>query len=153
MKRLKFTKDIKASAEKIYRAMLGLDSLNTYKEWTAAFNPTSTIEGSWEKGSKMYFIGTDETGKKGGMVSEIAENKPAQFVSIRHYGIFDDGKEITSGPEVEKWANSFENYTFEEKQGYTTVIVDIDVVEEYLDYFQTTYPDALEKLKSIVEKS
>jgi len=152
MEKLKFKIKINATAEKVYKTMLGLDNKSTYQYWTSAFNPTSTYEGSWKKGSKIYFVGTDENGKKGGMVSEIAENKPAEFVSIRHYGILDGENEITSGEIVEKWAGGFENYSYEENDGITTVTVDVDVVTEYLDYFKNTYPGALEKLKEIAEK-
>ena len=49
------------------------------------------------------------------MVSKIAENIPNRFVSIQHYGLLKADKEITEGPEVEKWANGFENYTFRRK--------------------------------------
>lgn len=152
MKKLQFKTTINAPAEKVYEAMLGLTDKSTYEHWTSAFNPTSTFEGSWNKGSKIYFLGTDENGKKGGMVSEVAENKPAEFVSIRHYGFLNGDTEITSGEEVEKWAGGLENYSFEENQGITTVKVDIDVIDEYLDYFNNTYPKGLEKLKEIVEK-
>ncbi|RPI68531.1 MAG: hypothetical protein EHM43_04625 [Ignavibacteriae bacterium] len=31
-----------------------------YREWTAAFNPTSFFEGGWQTGDKIRFIGTDE---------------------------------------------------------------------------------------------
>lgn len=152
MKKLQFKIAINTSAKKVYEAMLGLIDKSSYEHWTSAFNPTSTFEGSWNKGSKIYFIGTDENGKKGGMVSEVAENKFAEFVSIRHYGFLDGDTEITSGKEVEKWAGGMENYSFEENQGITTVTVDIDVIEEYLDYFNNTYPKALEKLKAFAEK-
>lgn len=104
MKKLQYTIEINASADEVYNTMLGIDNIETYNLWTAEFNPTSTYEGSWEKESKIYFVGTDESGKKGGMVSEIVENIPNQFVSIRHYGILDGDQEITEGPEVEKWA-------------------------------------------------
>lgn len=152
MKKLQFKTTINAPAEKVYETMLGLKDKSTYEHWTSAFNPTSTFEGSWTKGSKIYFLGTDENGKKGGMVSEVAENKPAEFVSIRHYGFLNGDTEITTGEEVEKWAGGLENYSFDENQGITTVKVDIDVIEEYLDYFNNTYPKALEKLKAIAEK-
>ncbi|SFB76174.1 Activator of Hsp90 ATPase homolog 1-like protein [Flagellimonas taeanensis] len=152
MKKLQFKKDINASAERVYNTMLGLDHIETYEQWTSEFNPTSTYEGSWEKGSKIYFVGTDENGKKGGMVSEIADNVPSQFVSIHHYGILDGDQEITEGPEVEKWAGSLENYSFREHNGVTTVAVEIDVTEDYLEYFNTTWPKALDKLKELAEK-
>jgi hypothetical protein len=152
MEKLQFNITINAPAEKVYSCMLGLDDKSTYEYWTAAFNPTSTFEGSWKKGSKIYFIGTDEHGKKGGMISEIAENKKAEFVSIRHYGFLDGENEITSGEMVEKWAGGLENYSFSKSEGQTIVTVDIDVIDEYLDYFKSTYPNALLKLKEIAEK-
>ena len=151
MKKLQFKTEIIASAKKVYNTMLGIDNIETYEQWTAEFNPTSTYEGNWDKGSKIYFVGTDENGKRGGMVSEIADNIPFKFVSIRHYGILDGEKEITEGPDVEKWAGGLENYTFEEHNGVTTVTIESDVDEDYLDYFNTTWSKALNKLKELSE--
>lgn len=152
MKKLKFTVSISAPTKKVYDVMLGISNKSTYEQWTALFNPTSTYEGSWNKGSKMLFVGTDEKGEKGGMVSEIFENIPNQFISIRHYGLVKANVEITEGPEVEKWANGFENYTFAENNRTTTVTVDLDTTEDFLNYMNETYPKALDKLKEICEK-
>lgn len=85
------------------------------------------------------------------MVSKINENIPNQFVSIQHYGLLKDSIEITEGSDVEKWANGLENYTFEEKGGVTSVTVDLDTTEEFLDYMNEHYPKALHKLKEICE--
>jgi len=152
MKKLQFKKEIKASAEKVYETMLGLKDKATYEFWVKVFNPTSTYEGEWSAGSKIRFIGTDENGKRAGMVSEVVQNIPAQFVSIRHYGFLDGDTEITTGEQVEKWAGGHENYSFQENNGSTTVTVEMDIIEEYLDYFADAYPKALEKLKEISEK-
>lgn len=152
MKKLQFKVSIKAPGAKVYDFMLGIDSKSTYEQWTSLFNPTSTYEGSWDKGSKILFIGVDEKGEKGGIVSRIAENIPNRFVSIQHYGLVQADKEITEGPEVEKWANGFENYTFEENNGTTTVTVDLDTTEDFIGYMNESYPKALDKLKEICEK-
>ena len=152
MKKLQFKINIHAPATRIYDIMLGISDKSTYEQWTSLFNPTSSYEGSWEKGSKIRFLGVDDKGEKGGMVSRIAVNVPNQFVSIQHYGILKGDKEITEGPEVEKWANGFENYTFEENSNSTTVIVDLDTTEEFVDYMNQTYPKALDKLKELCEK-
>ena len=152
MKKLQFKVNINAPATRIYDIMLGISDKSTYELWTSLFNPTSSYEGSWEKGSKIRFLGVDDKGEKGGMVSRIAVNVPNQFVSIQHYGILKGDKEITEGPEVEKWANGFENYTFEENSNSTTVIVDLDTTEEFVDYMNQTYPKALDKLKELCEK-
>jgi hypothetical protein len=152
MKKLQFITSINAPASKVYDLMLGITSKSSYEHWTSAFNPSSTYEGSWDKGSKMLFVGVDEKGERGGMVSRIAENIPNRFVSIQHYGLLKADKEITEGPEVEKWANGFENYSLEENNGLTTLTVDMDMAEDFLDYMNETYPKALAKLKELCEK-
>jgi len=152
MEKLKFTVSIDAPSSKVYDTMLGISKKSTYEQWTAVFNPTSSYDGSWNKGSKMLFVGTDEKGEKGGMVSRIAEIIPNRFVSIQHYGILQADKEITEGPEVEKWANGFENYTFEENNGTTNLTVALDTTEDFMDYMNENYPKALDKLKEICEK-
>lgn len=152
MKKIQFTVSINAPAKEVYDVMLGISNKSTYEQWTALFNPTSTYEGSWNKGNKMLFVGTDDQGNKGGMVSEVADNIPGRFVSIRHYGMLQGNAEITDGPEVEKWANSYENYTFEENNGITKVTIDLDTSEDFEDYMNQHYPKALDKLKEICEQ-
>lgn len=152
MQKVRFSISIQAPVDTVYRNMLGLDQKSTYEFWTSAFNPTSTYEGSWDQGSKIYFVGTDENGIKRGMVSEIAENRPAEYVSIRHYGFLEGDKEITTGEQVEKWAGGRENYLFISSAEGTTVTVEMDTIEEYQDYFNQAYPKALAKLKEISEK-
>ena len=146
---LHFEISIKAPAMKVYQVML---DEKTYKEWTSVFNATSQFVGSWEKGSKVLFVGTDEKGETGGMVSRIKENIPGKFVSIEHLGILAGDKEILEGPEVEGWAGALENYTFTEKNGETLLGVDLDSNQEFKDMFSDLWPKALEKLKAIVEK-
>lgn len=132
--------------------MLGIDDKSTYEQWTALFNPTSSYEGSWSNGSRIHFIGIDEKGEKGGMVSEIAENNPNKFVSIKHIGLLVSGKEILEGPDVEKWTGGFENYSFEENNGISSLVVEVDVSEEFESYMNENYPKALDKLKEICEE-
>ena len=124
----------------------------TYSEWTSEFNPSSHFIGSWEKGSKILFLGTDHNGTRGGMVSRIRENIPNRFVSIEHLGIVEDGKEIYNGQKVEEWAGALENYTFIDNVRDTLLEIDLDVDSDYGDYFAETWPKALGKLKSICEK-
>lgn len=145
---LSFTVDISAAAEKVSRVMLDQE---TYKQWAAEFNPGSFYEGSWGKGDKILFVGLNEEGKKEGMVAEIADHIPNRLVSIRHRGVVVSDREITDGPEVEGWAGALENYTFNENGGITTLVVNVDTKEAYVDYFNEAWPRALNKLKEIVE--
>jgi len=151
MKKLQYKIKIHRPAYKVFNTMLGLESKETYRQWTSAFNATSTYEGNWEKGAKILFIGTSEEGKRGGMISEVAEIIPDRFVSIRHYGILDGDTEITHGPEVEKWAGGLENYWFDEENEITTLTVEVDTTEDFIEYFNAAWPKALKKLKEILE--
>jgi uncharacterized protein YndB with AHSA1/START domain len=149
MEKLHFEIEINAPAEKVYHKMLDKD---TYKQWTSVFAPDSHFTGSWEKGSKIIFLGTDENGETGGMVSRIKDNIPNKFVSIEHQGMVQDGKEITSGKAIEGWAGAHENYTFIDLKGRTLLCIDTDSTRELKDLFLTTWPLALEKLKELCEE-
>lgn len=149
---MQFKKEINAAVSKVYQTMIGKD---TYKQWTSVFNPSSDVEGgmegSWEKGSKILFVGLSKEGKREGMIGYIRENTPNHYISIEFIGIIDGDKEITEGPVAEGW-QGFENYSFETQNDHTVVTVDVDVNDEMIDYFGETYPRALDKLKEICEK-
>ncbi|MBN8575389.1 MAG: SRPBCC domain-containing protein [Cytophagales bacterium] len=148
METLYFETEIKAPVSKVATVMLGEE---TYKEWTAEFNPTSRYKGSWQKGSKMLFIGTDKDGNEEGMVSRIKEHLPNKFVSIQHLGMVHKGQEITSGAAVEGWAGALENYSFFESATGTRLFVTLDSNPEFKDYFSEAWPRALKKLQQICE--
>lgn len=145
---LAFVITIKAPVKKVFDIMLGD---KTYRAWTAEFNPTSHYRGSFTKGSKILFVGVDKDGKEGGMVSVIKDNVPNKFISIEHRGMLSEGKEITSGPEIDSWAGSLENYTFLEVKEGTSLSVTLDSNAEFKDYFTEAWPRALKKLKQICE--
>lgn len=140
---------IDAPVDKVYTTMIAEES---YKAWTAAFNPTSTYKGSWDKNSKILFIGCDKDGNVGGIVSRIKENMPNKFISIEHLGLVKGNEEITSGSDVESWAGGLENYTFKSVDGKTLLQVDMDSNEDFKSYFMEMWPKALNKLKEICEK-
>ena len=150
MQKLHFSMLINAPKDKVWHTML---DDQPYREWTKAFNEGSYYKGSWEKGSKILFLGPDpNTGEEGGMVSRIAENKPYEFISIEHLGLVQNGVEDTTSEAARKWAPAFENYTFNDKDGATEVLVDIDVEDEYVPMFNEMWPNGLRKLKELAEK-
>lgn len=145
MANLHFSINIHAPRKKVWSAMLD-DA--TYREWTSAFTPGSYYQGNWDEGSKILFLGPDpETGKEGGMVARIKENRPNEFVSIEHYA------EISDGVEKPWNGTGLENYTFADTNGGTEVSVEMtNVPDEYVAMFQDTWPKALQKLKEIAER-
>jgi hypothetical protein len=146
MEKHEFKTTINAPREKVWNALWN-DA--TYREWTSVFAPGSKAETDWKKGSKVLFL----DGKGQGMVSRIADNRPNEYMSFEHLGYVADGVEDTESEKVKQWAGAKENYTLKNVNGKTEVIVDMDITDEYKDYFVETWPKALEKLKEIAEKN
>jgi uncharacterized protein YndB with AHSA1/START domain len=148
---ISFAITINAPTERVWSTMLQ-DA--TYREWAALFNPkgSSWYEGTWTQGSKILFLGDGENGQVGGMVSRIKEVRPHEFVSIEHLGVVQDGKEDTTSEMAKQFAPALENYTFVGKNGATEVRVDMDIVEEYREMFESSWPKALQKLKELAEQ-
>lgn len=145
-KTLHFPIFIRAPRRAVWTAML---QSPTYEQWTAAFMEGSRYEGSWDQGQRIRFLGPNGEG----MVAEVAEHRPAEFVSLRHLGEVKDGVEDTTSEKVRAWAPAYENYTFTDVDGGTQLRVDLDVVQEYEQFMQDTFPKALERLKAICESA
>lgn len=149
MPKLNFSIVINSPIEIVWNTML---EDKTYREWTEAFSPGSHYVGNWDKGSKILFLGPNENGTMGGMVSRIKENRKHEYISIEHLGMVQDGKEDTASDEVKQWAGSLENYTFKNLNGKTELLIDMDINDDFKDMFNDMWPIALQKLKALAEK-
>ncbi|HET8837991.1 MAG TPA: SRPBCC domain-containing protein [Flavobacteriaceae bacterium] len=151
MERHTFKTEIDAPREKVWAILWGE---KTYSKWTAPFGEGIKAEGDsraetdWQEGSKVLFLGAEGNG----MMSIIEKSNPPEFMSFKHIGIVKDGKEITEGEEVKKWVPAYENYTLKKRNGKTELVIDMDIADEYEDYFLKTWPIALHKLKELSEK-
>ena len=144
MQKLNFKATINAPREKVWKILW---DDKTYPEWTSVFGEGSRAVTDWKEGSKVLFL----AGEGEGMVSQIAASRPNEFMSFKHLGTIKNGVEDTTSAETLKWAGALENYTLRGVDGKTELSVDMDVTDEYLDYFQKTWPQAMEKIKAIAE--
>lgn len=140
---------INAPKEKIWSI---ITQPELYKEWASAFSEGSMFEGSWEKGSKIRFLGPDENGVMGGMSSEIAENRPYDFISIHHVGIVSGDVEDTTSEQAKEWTPAHENYTLSDVDGQTKFEMDMDINPKYEEMFREMWTGALAKLKEMAER-
>lgn len=144
MKTLTFNITINASPEKVWKTLWDDD---TYRKWTSAFHEGSYALSSWKEGARVHFIGPSGDG----MYSEIAKLTPNEHMAFRHLGTMKGGKEQPSSEESEKWEGAMETYTLL-RDGHSTILhVSLDSADDFVDYFSTTFPKALELLKSIAE--
>jgi uncharacterized protein YndB with AHSA1/START domain len=144
LKRLQFSIAISAPAAKVYEQMIGDAS---YRDWTSAFTEGSRFEGSWAQGERIRFLAPSGEG----MVAEIAENRPNEFISVRHLGSIANGVEDTQSESVRAWAPAYENYRFTATPEGTTLTVEQDIVAEYEDFMADVWPKALTRLKILCE--
>lgn len=146
MEKTKFSITIDAPREKVWDTLWNDES---YRAWTSPFSEGSRAETDWQKGSKILFL----DGKGSGMVSKIADKKPNEFMSFEHLGEVRDGVEDTTSEKVKTWAGAHENYTLKNVNGKTELEVEMDINDEWKDYFTNTWPLALDKLKELAEKN
>jgi uncharacterized protein YndB with AHSA1/START domain len=144
LKRLQWSVDVAAPVSRVYQMLVGPES---YRQWTSAFGEGLYFEGSWRQGERIRFL----TPEGHGVVSEIAEHRPNEFISIRHLGYIDDeGVEDTSSEAIRAWAPAYENYTFAATPQGTRLTVEQDITDEF-EGMPDAWPKALETLKALCE--
>ena len=143
-KTLTFETTIRAPRARVWATLIEPE---TYQAWTAAFCEGSYFEGSWDHGAKIRFL--SPTGD--GMSAVIAENRPQEFISIRHLGMIENGVEDTSSEKVRAWAPAYENYRLTDVPDGCRVTVTLDTAPELEQYMQDKFPKALALLKEVSE--
>lgn len=149
MEKLNFETEINACPEIVWDAVV---NDKKYRQWTDVFSEGSFFEGGWKKGDAIRFLIINESGQREGMVSEIAESRYPEYISIRHLGYFVNDVDDTSSDSVTKWAPAFENYTLERlENNKTRFVVEADTEEHYVQMFMELWPKALARLKEVSE--
>lgn len=139
--RLLFSIDIKAEKDKIWEALWNEGS---YREWASVFFEGSyAITDNWKEGSKVLFLSPDQNG----IFSIIEKHIPNKIMQFKHIGNVLKGEEQAIDDETKKWSGATEIYRLTDGIDNNTLTVEIDILEEHLDFMTTTFPKALEKVK------
>ncbi|MEW7291334.1 hypothetical protein [Aquimarina sp. 2304DJ70-9] len=140
--RLQFSIDIKAGKTKIWEALW---NENSYRDWTSVFFEGSyAITENWKEGSKVLFLSPDQSG----IYSIIETHIPNKIIIFKHIGNVVKGKEQPIDDETKKWSGAAEIYALTEGTDYNTLTVEIDVLDEHLDFMTARFPKALETIKN-----
>lgn len=144
MEKLNFSVNINAPKEKVW-SVLWEDA--SYRIWTSPFCEGSYAVSDWNEGSKILFLSPGGSG----MVSKVAVKRPNEYMSFKHLGEVKNGVEDTTSEQVKQWQGSTENYTLESTASGTLLKVDMDTSEDFKDYLEKAWPQALDKLKALAE--
>ena len=140
-----FKIEISAPKEKVWKVLWNEDS---YRKWTVPFSEGSYIESDWQIGGRTLFLG----GEGNGMVSTIDQLIENKIMSFKHLGMIKDGKEDLESEDVQKWAGLLETYILESSENKTTLSVEMDIEDDYKDYFMEAFPKALNIVKQLSEQ-
>lgn len=146
LKKLNFSTTINASPKKVWQILWDNE---TYKAWTSVFSEGSIAVSDWEEGSKILFL----DGKGSGMYSIIDKKIPGEIMTFRHIGEIINNEEQPIDEKTKGWSGSMEVYKLKEVNGVTEFSIEMDVINDYLDYMNKTFPLAIEKIKEIAENS
>lgn len=145
---LHYEQDIDCPPQKVFELMTNPEN---FRDWTAAFNPHSRFEGTWQKGSEMVILGTENDGSIAGTVSFVRENIPGKYLSIEHTGVVKNNVRLMVGPEADEWRGAIESYTFRAEGSKTRLLIDVDSDRNFVSIFNQMWPEALGRLKMICE--
>ena len=144
MKKQTFTITIKAPKEKVWNAMWTDEN---YRKWTAAFCEGSYIKYNQKQGERVHFL----TPNGDGMYSELTTLVPNEKMHFTHIGNLKNFEEQPLDEEAKAWTGAKENYTLTEQNGSTIITVEMDIAEQYWDYFNETFGKGLATIKEIAE--
>ena len=139
--KLEFSIDIKAEKTTIWKALW---DENHYRDWAGVFYEGSYyVTDNWKEGSKIMFLGPD----KSGIYSIIETHTPNKIIQFKHIGKVIEGKEQSIDNETRKWSGATEIYSLNEGTDSITLFIQIDVLDEHLEFMSTKFPKALEIVK------
>lgn len=117
---------------------------NYYRDWAGVFYEGSYyVTDNWKEGSKVMFLAPDESG----IYSIIESHIPNKVIQFKHIGNVVKGKEQPIDDETRKWSGATEIYSLIEGTDSIALVVQIDVLDEHLEYMSTKFPKALERVK------
>ena len=137
MKLLEFTTQISATPEKVWNVLFTQDS---YGKWSSAMNSGTYFEGNWEEGSILKFL--DQ--KNNGMYNLVEINKENQLLRMKHIGWIMDGELSPQG-----WEDSTVTYILEPNDNGTLLKAEVNSLDEFIEFFNTKYPQNFELIKNI----
>jgi len=140
MKELEFSIDINASKEKVWNTLW---EDTTFREWSNFIDEGMYMEGIMKEGNEVKFL--SPTGY--GVLSLIDKLVHNELVSFKHMTDLKDG-----GEREKEWTGGRESYSLAEKDGTTTLTVNIDVPPEQENNFNYRLPKALAHIKTLAEK-
>ncbi|MFM2268487.1 MAG: hypothetical protein RL757_1928 [Bacteroidota bacterium] len=136
----KFSIEIAATPNKIWHVLW---NEQYYPQWTAPFTEGCFALSDWKEGSRVHFLSPSGDG----MYGNIKELVVHQKMFFTHLGYL---KNFEEQP-LEDWNDARENYTLTPNGDGTTLTLDMDLKEKYVDFMEKKCPEVLKLVKTLSE--
>ncbi len=143
MKKMRFSIKIIAPVDKVWKTLWGD---KTFRDWANIIDEGQYMIGEMKQGNEVQFI---SSASGYGVTSMIEKLTPNEFVSFRQMA---DTKEGGKQRREKEWTGGTESYSLAEKDGVTTLAVELEVPLGREETFKIRFPKALERLKTLAEK-
>lgn len=140
MKNLEYQIQINASPEKVWKVLFTQDA---EKKWASAVNEGTFFEGNWEEDSVMRFLDSQNNG----MYNLVEKNILNKELKMKHLGWILNG-EISP----QNWEDSTIEYILETNEDGTLLTGKINALNEFVDFFNSKYPQNFQNIKNLAEK-
>lgn len=141
-KKMKFSIEIKASKEKVWNTLW---EDKTFRDWANIIDEGTYMVGDMKEGAEVQYI----SGSSGyGVTSFIEKCISNEFVLLKHMA---DTKENGKQEREKEWTGGQESYSLTERDGTTTLTVELDAPPEQVATFEDRLPKALRRIKELAE--
>ncbi len=142
MQKLQFSIEIKTSKEKVWNTLW---EDKTLRDWANIIDEGLYMAGVMKEGAEVQFISS--IGGYG-VTSLVEKLIPNEFVLFRHMA---DTKESGKEEREKEWTGGQESYSLTERDGATTLTVELDAPPEQVETFEERLPKALKRVKELAE--
>lgn len=141
--------EIDAPREVIWKLLVGRDS---FGKWCEPFSPRPLFyEGEWALGQEIKYLTTTKEGLRVGTIGTIDEYVPNSHSRCTFSGVVENGQETRGGDS--EWIGTREQYDLTGDSAPYTLTVVGDFTDDMVDFFDDTWPKALQALKALAESA
>lgn len=142
MKTIQKTKEINAPKEKVWNVLLE-DEYN--RIWMAEFMEGSHAKTDWIVGHKVRFLDNDNNG----LVGRILTKQPYDVIEMEYDGEVKNGEDDFDSEMAQQMKGSRENYYLSESNGVTTLKIEVDMGDDWIDMMSAAWDKALDKIEEL----
>ncbi len=140
--------EINASKEKVWKVLWDDQTL---RDWAGIIDEGTYMTGNLQEGNEVNFIGNSEGGVSYGVTSRVEKLIPNKYILLTRIADIKIDKDGKIEKRDKQWAGGTESYELEESNDKVTLSVTQDVPAELVEYFETKYPQVLQRVKVLAE--